>query len=162
MPQISIHLTRDAHSKNDDVITIKKNTEYNDFEITYTDPNEGSKIKQRITGMYREKVLQYMYLLMKNLYLDEQKFKDVQFNMAGMPRMIVSSSEFSDVYYRDHFEELMGFGLDTLDSVEDVKVRVDNYNEYDYETPEHGRSGALNREVYRDVGVRSGRHLFFD
>jgi len=82
--------------------------------------------------------------------------------MAGMPRMIVSSSEFSDLYYRDHFEELMGFGLDTLDSVEDVKVRVDNNNKYDYETPEHGRSGALNREVYRDVGVRSGRHLFFD
>ena len=160
MPYISIYLTRDASGTNDDVITIKKNTQYNEFEITYTDPNEGSMIKQKVTGLYREKVLQYIYLLMKNLYLDEQKFKNVQFNMPAMPRVMVSCTEFSDLYYRDHIEELMGFCLDTLESVEDVKVSVDYKSEY--KTPEYGRSAALNREVDRDLGGRSGRHLFFD
>jgi hypothetical protein len=169
MPHISIYLTRDACSKNDDVITIKKNTQYNEFELTYTEPNEGSKIKQRITGMYREKILQYMYLLMKNLYLDEQKFKNVQFNIPGMPRMIVSCGEFSDLYYREHFEELVGFGLDCLENVEDVKERGGSENcdyvaNWEYVTPARNtdREAALNREVNRGLGVGSGGHLFFD
>jgi len=156
MSCISIYLTRDPSRNNDDVIVIKKNLRYNEFEITYTDPNEGSTIKHHMTGMYREKVLQYMYLLMKNLYLDEQKFMNVQFNMPGMPRVIVSSSEFSDLYYREHFEELIGFGLDSLENTENVK---------EYVTPD-ARSAALNREVVnreveRSLGGR-GRHLFFD
>ena len=71
-----------------------------------------------------------------------------------MPRMIVSCTEFSDLYYREHIEELMGFGLDMLDN-------VDHVNENAYATPDT-RWAALNREVERDVGARPGRHLFFD
>ena len=154
MACISIYLTRDASGTNDDVITIRKNTEYNEFEITYTDPNEGSAIKHQMTGLYHKKVVEYIYLLLKNLYLDEQKFKNVQINMPAMPRMMVSSSMFSDLYYREHFAELIEFGLDTLENVEVVK-------RYSYTRNEALNREVVNGEVERSLGGR-GRHLFFD
>ena len=159
MTCISIYLTRDASGTNDDVITIRKNTDYNEFEIVYTDPNEGSEIKHKMSGMYRKKVLEYIYLLLKNLYLDEQKFKNVQFNMPAMPRMIVACTKFSDLYYREHIEELIEFGLDTLENVEVLKKPVGNY----YYTPTEAALNreVMNREVERSLGGR-GRHLFFD
>jgi hypothetical protein len=96
----------------------------------------------------------------ENLYLDEQKFRNVQINMPGMPRMIVGCSKFSDLYYREHFEELIEFGLDTLENVEVLKKPVS----YDYcYTPNEAALNreVVNREVERSLGGR-GRHLFFD
>jgi hypothetical protein len=179
MPSISINLTRDDNKTNDDVITIKRNAGYNEFEIHYTDPNEGTVIKHKMTNLYREKVLEYIYLLLKNLYLDEQKFRSVQINMPGMPRVLVSCTEFSDLYYREHFEELIGFGLDTLGDVKDI------CNRPVYETPCRAPYAAcratatcdaecdtdydaeldrevINRELQRGQKNRRGKHLFFD
>jgi len=104
----------------DDTINIAKDLTTNEFVVTYVDPNDGDPCVHKMSGLYQSKVLDYVYMLLKNQYLDEEGFDKVQLNMPAMPRMIVSGSKFSDIYYRQHFYELIGFGLDNLENAAKV------------------------------------------
>jgi hypothetical protein len=179
---IQINLTRDDKTTNDDVITIRKNVETGDFELIYRDPNEGSPVKHQITGMYQQRVIDYTYVLLKNQYLDEQKFKDVQFTIPGMPRVIVSAEKFASSYYREHFQEMIEFGLDNLENTSDITKKTHRTNSYatpppvvrrrrySFEEPEEGEDAdefTRRQELWREVTrspMRDARpqHLFFD
>ena len=180
---VQITLTRDDSTRNDDVITIRKNLETGDYELTYMDPNEGSPVKHRITGMYYKRVSDYTYMLLKNQYLDEQKFKDVQFTIPGMPRVIVSAEKFASTYYREHFQEMVEFGLNNLENTSDITKKIRRSNPYmtpppvvrrryysEFEEPEEGEDAdefTRRQELWREVTrspMRDARpqHLFFD
>lgn len=130
MSELSIEIVmiyeRDSNTDTDNIVRIRKNLATNEFEIRYTDPNEGTPIRHQITGLYHQKVLDYIYYLMKNQYLDEQGFTDFQVNIPGMPRMIVSGTAFKQVYYREHFYELLGYALDNLENT--TRVTVPRFN----------------------------------
>lgn len=111
---VQIIMIRDDNT--DDVINVKKDLATNEYVITYSDPNEGEPVVHQMSGLYREKVLEYVYMLLKNQYVDEEGFDKVQVNIPAMPRVIVSGEKFSDLYYREHFQQLIGFGLDNLEN----------------------------------------------
>jgi hypothetical protein len=157
---IRIHMIHCDDSKNaDDTITIRKNFDTNEFDIVYRDHNNGEPITHEVIGLYRARVLDYLYMLFKNQSLDEEGYKSVQLTLPALPRVIVSGDKFKDLYYREHFLEAIGTGLDLLDNTESIKVpKVRRYSQsydatsYSYETPAR-RSTA--------PGVRP-QHLYFD
>ena len=158
---IRIHLINSDTSKNaDDTITIRKNFETNEFDIVYRDQNNGEPITHEVSGLYRARVLEYLYMLFKNQALDEEGYKSVQLTLPALPRLIVSGDKFKDLYYREHFLEAVGTGLDLLDNTESLKVpKVRRFSQpytaasYSYETPVARRSTA------HDVRPQ---HLYFD
>ena len=117
---IDICLINTSNCKEDDKIRIRKNLEFGDYEVVYTDQNNGEPITFKSSSMYRARVLEYVYMLLKNQSLDEEGYLNIQVNLPSMPRVIVSGDKFKDVYYRDHFQELIGTGLDLLDTSEKV------------------------------------------
>lgn len=120
MSNLSIQIVMIRDDDKDDTISIAKDLVTNEFVVTYTDENDGDPVVHKMSGLYHAKVLDYVYMLLKNQYLDEERFERVQVNMPAMPRMIVNGSKFSDIYYRQHFYELIGFGLDNLEATEKV------------------------------------------
>lgn len=148
-----IYLINDSKSsKGDDTIRIVKNYDLNEFEIMYTDQNDGTPITHLVTGLYRARVLDYLYILFKNQALDEQGYTSVQLTLPAMPRLIVSADKFKDLYYREHFMEAIADSLDLLENVTSKKKKVYSYSN-DYTTPVSRRSTAN--------GVLP-QHLFFD
>lgn len=117
---LSIQIVMIRSDEKDDTISIAKDLMTNEFVVTYTDENDGDPVVHKMSGLYHAKVLDYVYMLLKNQYLDEEGFESVQVNMPAMPRMIVNGSKFSDIYYRQHFYELIGFGLDNLENTAKV------------------------------------------
>ena len=160
---IRIHLIHSDSAKNgDDTVTIRKNFDTNEFDIVYRDQNNGEPITHEVSGLYRARVLDYLYMLFKNQALDEEGYKSVQLTLPALPRLIVSGDKFKDLYYREHFLEAVGTGLDLLDNTESLKVpKVRRFSQpyaadasqYSYETPLGRRSTA--------PGVRP-QHLYFD
>ena len=169
---IVIHLINDHDSKKaDDVITIRKDYETNEFVILYRDQNNGEPITHEVNGLYRARVIDYIYMLFKNQSLDEEGYKSVQLSLPALPRMIVTGDKFKDLYYREHFLEAVGTGLDLLDNTSSIKKKtsvrrssipspppVERYswsNDWsnDWQTPVARRSTA--------PGVRP-QHLYFD
>jgi len=149
---IKIHLiSHDENHQGDDTVTIRKNLDTCEFDITYKDQNNGTPITQILQGLYRQRVIDYLYMLFKNQALDEESYKSIQVTLPAMPRMIVSGDKFRDLYYREHFLELIGKSLDTLENVSTVK-KVPQSN-WGYQTPLYRRSTA--------PGVLP-QHLFFD
>jgi len=134
----------------DDTVTIRKNLDLGDFEIVYNDQNNGSPIAHVLIGLYRQRVIDYLYMLFKNQALDEEAYKNVQLTLPAMPRIIVSGDKFKDPYYREHFLELIGNSLDTLENVS-VKVKVPSVRRsiWGYQTPVSRRSTVP-------------QHLYFD
>jgi len=154
----------ESNSTTDDKVLIRKNTEYDEYEITYTDYNEGTPLSHKLSGFYRQRVMEYVYTLLKNHYLDEEGYSHIQVNVPAMPRMIVSADKLKEVYYREHLYDLVGLGLDMLGNCESQKRNdcthtSDDYTytyTYRYDTPTptpNARSTA--------PGVRP-QHLFFD
>lgn len=162
---IRIHLIHSDAAKNtDDTVTIRKNFETNEFDIVYRDENNGDPVTHKVSGLYRARVLDYLYMLFKNQALDEQGYVSIQLTLPALPRLIVSGDKFKDLYYRDHFLEAVGTGLDLLDNTESLNLKVPKVrrfsqpyaaasSEYSYETPIARRSTA--------PGVRP-QHLYFD
>jgi hypothetical protein len=117
------------------------------------------------TGMYREKVLEYVYMVVKNQYADDEPYNHVQVNIPAMPRVILSASKFGEVYYREHLNDLISTGLDLLESTKLVKKDVlptPNYND---------TSASYNHNYYPDLQAPSARssapgvvpqHLYWD
>jgi len=130
---IGIHLiNNDLSAKADDTILIRKNFETNEFEITYNDQNNGTPVTHKVTGLYRARVLDYLYMLFKNQSLDEEAYKSIQLTLPALPRMIVSGDKFKELYYREHFLEAVGTGLDLLDNTEKVKKVVPSVRRSSY------------------------------
>jgi hypothetical protein len=112
----------ESDEMDDNMVYIRKNLDTNEFLIRYMDANGGKPIVHELSSLYSKKVLDYVYYLLKNQYLDEEGFSQFQVNMPGMPRMIVSGEKFKDVYYREHFHELLAFGLDTLETAHRIHL----------------------------------------
>lgn len=125
--KIEIILINDRSAKDenkDDKVVIKKNLDYNEFEVTYTEHSGlDTPVVYKSTGMYREKVLEYVYMLVKNQYADDEPYKHVQVNIPAMPRVILSSQKFNEVYFREHLCDLISTGLDMLESTHVVKSK---------------------------------------
>ena len=153
----------------------------NEFVVTYTDENDGDPVVHKMSGLYHAKVLDYVYMLLKNQYLDEEGFESVQVNMPAMPRMIVNGSKFSDIYYRQHFYELIGFGLDNLENTAKVYTTPQRpvaspmpaapkrscgaqYTQYqNVMNPEEYEEGECCDSLPRySCGQPPRRHMFFD
>lgn len=113
--------TAGAASSTDDTMRVRKNFESGEFELVYKDSHDSKKQVHTLTGLYRQRVLDHVYLALKNLTMDEENFFQVQLNMPAMPPVLVSVENLSDVYYRDHLLELVSNGLDNLDVLETVK-----------------------------------------
>lgn len=152
---IMIHLiNNDEIHVDDDTVTIRKNLDTCDFDITYKDQNNGTPITQIARGLYRQRVIDYLYMLFKNQALDEVSYKSIQVTLPAMPRIIVSGDKFRDLYYREHFLELITKSLDTLENVSTVKKTTSVHRSNSgYQTPVNRRSTA--------PGVFP-QHLFFD
>jgi len=151
---IVVYLMNADNARADDTVTIFKNLDLGDFEIVYKDQNNGSPITHVVRGLYRQRVIDYLYMLFKNQSLDEEPYKSVQVTLPAMPRIIVSGNKFKDLYYREHFLELIVTSLDTLENVSrKVKVPSVHRSSFGYETPVSRRSTA--------PGVLP-QHLYFD
>jgi hypothetical protein len=152
---IVIHLINNTNQHTaDDTVTIRKNLDTGDFEIVYKDQNSGSPIAHVLTGLYRARVMDYLYMLFKNQALDEEAYKNVQLTLPAMPRIIVSGDKFKDLYYREHFLELIGNSLDNLENASrKLKVPSVYRSTWGYQSPASRRSTA--------PGVVP-QHLYFD
>jgi hypothetical protein len=119
---IGIHLLKNlANEKLDDTVRIVKNLEDNAFELTFKD--NGDPVTHKVYEMTRDNVCDYVYLLLKNLSIDEDGYQSIQLSMPAMPRMLVTASNLKDAYYRDHFLELIENGLGMLDKVEKLSIK---------------------------------------
>jgi hypothetical protein len=176
--------TADTYS--DDRLQIRKNFETNDFEITYRDANVGigsagcAPVLHKLTGLYRERVLEHVYLLLKNQYLDTDGFDQIQLDVPAMPRVLLKAESMYDLYYRDHIYELIGAALDNLDNGERVEPKTPaqaqlNTHFYQPQTPEPTvrrtprsprplrRSSRISSSAeYTGYGADGPQHLFFD
>ena len=181
---IDIVMIKDKkHNGLDDTIKIKKDFTTGEFELKYTDENGGAKpITHKAVAMYRQRVLEYVYILLKNHSLDEEGYTDIQVNVPAMPRIIFKAEKLKDLYYREHIYDLLNVGLDLLDNTETVlKKRMlpavsedtpvvndapedaeeyiyDYTYKYTYDTPTNTPMPNSNSTTY---GVRP-QHLFWD
>ena len=119
---VELLFIRSAGSKSstDDTIRVRKNFETCEFEMIYTDSHNVKKQVHKLHSLYRQRVLDHFYLTFKNLSLDEDNFHQLQLNMPAMPPILVSVENLKDLYYRDHFLELIDNGLSNLDVLEKV------------------------------------------
>lgn len=156
VPKIEIHLITDLKAKDKDhMITIRKNLDYNDFEVIYSEPDG---VRHTMTGFYRMRVIDYLYMLFKNQSLDEQGYASIQFNLPAMPCVLISGDKMKDLYYREHFLELVGNALDTLEncnvpkSENDCTISDDDYKySYSYDTPTRStKPGVLPQHLVWD------------
>ena len=116
---MSIRFIRDtADTTSDDVMSIRKDLEECEFVLTYNDENNGSPVTHTMRFGCRMDLVNHLYLTLKNQAMDDDGFKSVQFSMPAMPRMLVDAWKFKEVYYREHFLDLLENGLDCLDRVE--------------------------------------------
>jgi len=124
-------IRKDTSVSKDDKITIRKNLETGDFALWYMDSNVsgatyGPPITQHLEGLYFNKVLEHMYVAIKSMALDEEGFMQAQFDIPGIPRMLVSVANMKDVYYRDHLNDMIRVGLDVMDNDMQPSCCTDN------------------------------------
>jgi hypothetical protein len=110
-----IRNTESTAASTDDLVKIRKNLEENEFEFTYLDENSGSPVVHEMAFAKRSDLMNHVYLLLKNQMVDDDGFQAVQFTLPAMPRMLVYVDKFRDVYYREHFLDLIENALDCLD-----------------------------------------------
>jgi hypothetical protein len=103
------------NKKEDDSVKVRLNLDLNEYEITLRDQNAGSEIAHRIEMSTKEKVMDYLYLVLKSICLDEDGYENIQVNTPLMPRVFFSVKSLKDLYYRDHVHEILRIGLDLLE-----------------------------------------------
>jgi len=109
----------------DDDIRVRKDLATGEFELTFRDRQDAQlHVVHVLHSLYRQRVIDHIYLTLKNQSMDEEGFPLVQFSLPGMPNMLVSAEKFNDAYFREHFLELIENALDNLDVLESTKVRV--------------------------------------
>lgn len=125
---IQMTFVRDSSNPaSDDTLKIYKNIVDDSFEIRYTDANtelligQGSsdnRVTHTMVSLSHENVLDHIYFILKNQYLDTDKFRQIQIDPPAMPRILVDGDKFSDVYTREHVYELIGHSLECLEYVD--------------------------------------------
>jgi hypothetical protein len=103
------------NKKEDDSVKVRLNLDLNEYEITLRDQNSGSEISHRIEMSTKEKVMDYLYLVLKSICLDEDGYENIQVNTPLMPRVFFSVKSLKDLYYREHVHEILRTGLDLLE-----------------------------------------------
>jgi hypothetical protein len=128
------------NKKEDDSVKVRLNLDLNEYEITLRDQNAGSEIAHRIEMSTKEKVIDYLYLVLKSICLDEDGYENIQVNTPLMPRVFFSVKSLKDLYYRDHVHEILRTGLDLLEDTIRLpsKVSADSYT-----TPQRSASAAV-------------------
>jgi len=115
---VKIHLINNLDNDNvDDSIVIKKDPLDKSYIVTYSDQNNGSPVKHVVTGLHRDNLEDYVYMILKNQSIDEDGYKYIQVTAPAMPRVLVSGSLMKEVYYREHLIEMLGTSLDLLEKV---------------------------------------------
>jgi len=107
-----------AHT--DDSLKIRKNFETGEFEILYRDSYISKPVVHKLHNLYRQRVVDHVYLILKNLTMDEENFYQIQLNLPAMPPVLLNVEKLKDLYYRDHILELVENGLDNLDVLEKI------------------------------------------
>jgi len=128
------------NKKEDDSVKVRLNLDLNEYEITLRDQNAGSEIAHRIEMSTKEKVMDYLYLVLKSICLDEDGYENIQVNTPLMPRVFFSVKSLKDLYYRDHVHEILRTGLDLLEDTIRLppKVSADSYM-----TPQRSASAVV-------------------
>jgi len=128
------------NKKEDDSVKVRLNLDLNEYEITLRDQNAGSEIAHRIEMSTKEKVMDYLYLVLKSICLDEDGYENIQVNTPLMPRVFFSVKSLKDLYYREHVHEILRTGLDLLEDTIRLpsKVSADSYA-----TPQRSASAAV-------------------
>jgi hypothetical protein len=116
--------TAGAAASTDDSMRVRKNLETGEFEVLYTDSHDVNKQVHKLQSLYRQRVLDHVYLTLKNLTMDEDNFYQLQLNLPAMPPLLVNVESLKDLYYREHLLELVENGLDNLDVLEKVNLKV--------------------------------------
>ena len=84
-------------ASSDDRISVRKDLATGEFQVTYKDENNGQPVTHVMNFLYRQRVMDHLYLTFKNQMIDDDGFESVQFNMPAMPRMLVNADKFKDV-----------------------------------------------------------------
>ena len=115
---VKIHLINNLDDGNvDDSIIIKKDPLDKSYNVTYHDQNNGFPVRHVVTGLHRDNLEDYVYMILKNQSIDEDAYKYIQVTAPAMPRVLVSGSLMKEVYYREHMIEMLGTSLDLLEKV---------------------------------------------
>jgi len=97
---ISIVLTRDASSKNDDILKIRPDEDNEGvYFVTYEDKN--SKHKYEFTADWVH-VEQYVNQVLSLLKYDEEPFQNVQFQFPSYPVIVVSPRQIGNDHLMDN------------------------------------------------------------
>jgi len=115
-----VMIKKSTDSSQDDFITIRKNLDLNEFEITMKDMNSGDKVTHRLEGTNKNMVMRYLYHLLKNFSLDDDGYENIQVNVPLMPRVLFTAVSLKDLYVREHLEDLLNLGLDLVEDVTKV------------------------------------------
>lgn len=170
---IEILLIKDKSvNSGDDKITITKNLQYNEFQVKYTEvaASRTTPLVYKSSGMYREKMVDYIHLLLKSQYADDEPYGHVQINVPCMPCVILSTKKLNEAYFREYLEDLVLMGLDMLETTEIVKKKTKqvlptpSYRE----TPDYQNHNYYPDDSYAVPSRRSSlpgtvpQHLFWD
>ena len=99
----------------DDIITIKKDVDLNEYTIRLSDRNDGNKCIYENTGLTKSMVLDYLHVLLKTIEYDEDGYEKIQFNIPLIPRVFISSQQFkTDDFYQ--LFKMLSVGLDLLEN----------------------------------------------
>ena len=115
-----VMIKKTSDSSQDDQITVRKNLNLNEFEITMKDMNAGDKVTHRLEGTNKNMVMRYLYHLLKNFSLDDDGYENIQVNVPLMPRVLFTAVSLKDLYVREHLEDLLNLGLDLVEDVTKV------------------------------------------
>lgn len=115
-----VMIKKSNDSAQDDQITIRKNLDLNEFEITLKDMNSGNKMTHRLEGTTKDMVMKYLYHLLKNLSLDDDGYESIQVNVPLMPRVLFMGASLKDLYVREHLQDVLNLGLDLVEDVTKV------------------------------------------
>ena len=119
-----VMIKKSNDSSLDDQITIRKNLDLNEFEVTMKDMNEGDKVTHRLEGTTKDTVMKYLYHLLKNFSLDDDGYQSIQVNVPLMPRVLFTGASLKDLYVREHLQDVLNLGLDLVEDVTKVTPSV--------------------------------------
>jgi hypothetical protein len=159
-PIILLMIRENSTPSQDDRITIRKNleSECETYSLWYTDTNAettGKSVSQTLESMSRSNTIEHMRVVIKSLAFDEQGFDRLQFDVPGMPRMLISVKKMREVYYREHITDMVCAGLDAMKASTKVAFVEDR-------TPEAGHKRRCCSPLDVSSPPRIARHTYFD
>lgn len=90
---VSIRLTRNAYSKNDDIIIIRKRMHHPDFLVRYTDPNMEGHVW--VLTKTLDQIMVYLRRTFMYLNKERDPFHGIQCTIPGYPVVYLPIPEFN-------------------------------------------------------------------